>query len=815
MKLSDLPHPVNSREYWDQRFSQDWQQAEGPAQSEFFTTLALTHLPVWVVNLMRLQNWSLADWGCAEGEGCKLWSQYLKSDQVSGIDFSDEAIHLAQQKYPALRFKSEDWLNLDLPTTAPYDVVYSSNTLEHFHRPHEILNRLTSYAEKMLILVLPYREQNTETEHFAKFFPQHIPYQLPHRFQLIWSKVVDCRKFENTYWQGEQIILMYANQDWLQQQNFSLAELNLHDRDVATAELLETQLKQMHALNIEWQQKYQQISLSAEQQAQQLLSMEQQLGQTRQDLAWHLTEADAHRARQLALQNDTAELAELRQKQMQLQENLRLARQQLRLSREDSVDQVQSLQEVIAQLHLQLQQNEDVVAELKQSYSWTLTRPLRFTQQLLQTPGKASYQLAKHVFWKLPTKWRWALHKPRHQFVRWVRGNLHHTMTNQTDLNRPACNNLSWKEFTEQVLSRRDEYQGIFVQELVIDWNVPLYQRPQHIANAFARLGYLVIYRTDNWSGDNVDGCQEVMPNVWLSNCDEVNHLQNVVRSLYSTAHFFTPESILKNGKRGCLIYEYIDHIDPQISGDEANIKRLLALKEFAFNGGADYIVASARKLADEAIAAVGADKVIVAQNGVDTRHYRNIRHLTTRLPQSLTNFRRRYKQIVGYFGALAPWLWYEAIAELVAMRPDTGFVFIGPDYFGGSSQLPEAENLLYLGTVDYKILPAYARQFDICLIPFAPGEIAKTTSPLKLFEYFALEKPVVVTSEMAECVQYPEVFRGHDAATLNQAIEQAWAIRECDEFKQRLAELADQNDWDKRAQAMADVFKSLANEGK
>lgn len=814
MKISDLPQKINSREYWDQRFSQDWQQAQGPAQSEFFSRLALSHLPAWLINLMRLQKWSLADWGCAEGEGVWLWSQLLRTTQLTGIDFSDEAIHQARQKYPALRFSSEDWLSAALPQQPAYDVVYSSNTLEHFHQPQQVLETLSHYASKLMVLVLPYREQNPGREHFSRFYPQHIPYQLEQPFQLIWSKVVDCRQLEEQHWQGEQIILIYAHQSWLQQQSFTLAELSLHDRDLTLAEQLRVQLDQSQAQAGRWQDQCHHLQLRADQQGQQLQSMAQQLGKVQADLQTSYAEVAQLRACPIQAPADQNEINQLRAHQDQLQLSLTQARQQLRSTRDESVEQLQEMQRVVAELHEQLQQNQQQLLQLKQSYSWTLTRPLRFTQQMLKTPGKASYQLAKHVFWKLPTKWRWALHKPRHQFVRWVRGNLQ-TSAVTGEAGNTHLKNLSWAEFSAQVLSRREQFKGIFVQELVIDWNVPLYQRPQHIANAFARLGYLVIYRTDNWSGDNVDGCQEVMPNVWLSNCEEVNQLQNVVRSLYSTAHFFTPESILKHGRRGALIYEYIDHIDPQISGDEANIRRLLALKEFAFNGGADFIVASARKLADEAIAAVGADKVIIAQNGVDTRHYRNIRHVTTRLPENLLAFRQRYKQVVGYFGALAPWLWYDAIKELVASRPDTGFVFIGPDYFGGSAQLPSAENLLYLGTVDYKILPAYARQFDICLIPFAPGEIARTTSPLKLFEYFALEKPVVVTSEMAECVIYPEVFRGHDVASLNQAIDQAWTIKDDLEFKQRLADLADQNDWDRRALAMAEVFQVLNKDEK
>lgn len=371
---------------------------------------------------------------------------------------------------------------------------------------------------------------------------------------------------------------------------------------------------------------------------------------------------------------------------------------------------------------------------------------------------------------------------------------------------------LTWEQFNFQILSKREFYKGIFVQELVIDWDVPLYQRPQHIAAAFGRLGYLVIYLTDNWSGDNVDGFRQVSKNVWLTNqIDKVNEIDNVVRSLYSTAYANTPERLMANGRRGKIIYEYIDHIDPKISGDEG-VVRLINLQKWAFSGGADYVVASAKILAAEAINEVGERKVILAQNGVDTRHYRNSVHNSTQLPQNLIDFKNKYTKIVGYFGALAPWLWYDVITELTKLRPDIGFVYIGPDYYGGSEKLPVAENVLYLGTVNYQVLPAYARQFDVCFIPFEPGEIARTTSPLKLFEYFALEKPVVVTSEMLECVAFEEVFSGETATELSEAIDQAFLIGSDPAYKKRLAHLADLNDWDQRARAFEKCFADIDN---
>lgn len=364
---------------------------------------------------------------------------------------------------------------------------------------------------------------------------------------------------------------------------------------------------------------------------------------------------------------------------------------------------------------------------------------------------------------------------------------------------------LSWEAFQVQVLAKRYLYKGIFIQEPVLDWNVTLYQRPQHIAVALGKSGYLVIYKTPG-NFDVVRGFQQVAQNVWLTNNLNLQIPESFF-SVYSSTAYGTKKSILANHweNNSVFVYEYIDHVTPLINGE--NTARLIEVKEFAFQH-ADFIVTSARQLEQEAVNAVGREKVIYIPNGVDISHYRNPVYRTVKLPRSFEKFRNYYDTVVGYFGAIAPWLWYEMIDELTAMRPEIGFVFIGPDYYKGSDYLPKRENLIYLGSVAYKVLPSYARLFDVCFIPFAPGEIARTTSPLKLFEYFALEKPVVVTSFMDECLAYEEVFFGDSTSTLADAIEQAIKVKDNLAYKKRLATLAEKNSWDERVKRYEKIFQ-------
>jgi hypothetical protein len=77
----------------------------------------------------------------------------------------------------------------------------------------------------------------------------------------------------------------------------------------------------------------------------------------------------------------------------------------------------------------------------------------------------------------------------------------------------------------------------------------------------------------------------------------------------------------------------------------------------------------------------------------------------------------------------------------------------------------------------------------------------------LKLFEYFALEKPMGGTSDLFDCVAFREVFRGDSVEALSDALNRALAVRDDPESIARIAVLVDQSDWDERARTMEGVF--------
>jgi glycosyltransferase involved in cell wall biosynthesis len=230
MKAKDT---INSNSYWNARFAENWEPCQGPAQSRFFARLAIENLPRWLIDQLQRKPMTLCDWGCAQGDGTDVWASYVDSDRITGVDFSAIAVEQAAQRYPAIRFLNQNWLEAQQDELPVFDVVFSSNTLEHFHRPYAVLKTLCSRATKALVLALPYRELDRHHEHFFTFLPDNIPTVIGGGFRLVWSRVVDCRQLHKNFWDGDQIVLVYAETSWLDSLGLTLQDFCIEQSDSA------------------------------------------------------------------------------------------------------------------------------------------------------------------------------------------------------------------------------------------------------------------------------------------------------------------------------------------------------------------------------------------------------------------------------------------------------------------------------------------------------------------------------------------------------------------------------------------------------
>lgn len=207
---------VNSEKYWTNRFNTNWDANGGACQSLFFYSLALEHMPSAILNQIKMQKLSVCDWGCATGDGTNLLSKSLDTEVV-GIDFSSSAINIAQSRYKQPKFITINLLEEDLNIYGleKFDILFSSNTLEHFRHPWFTLKHISKAAKRMLILLLPFREFNLFTEHEYTFTENNIPFIISDDFVMVYSKIIETSLLVPTYWTGSQIIIIYIKKDYI------------------------------------------------------------------------------------------------------------------------------------------------------------------------------------------------------------------------------------------------------------------------------------------------------------------------------------------------------------------------------------------------------------------------------------------------------------------------------------------------------------------------------------------------------------------------------------------------------------------------
>lgn len=178
---------------------------------------------------------------------------------------------------------------------------------------------------------------------------------------------------------------------------------------------------------------------------------------------------------------------------------------------------------------------------------------------------------------------------------------------------------------------------------------------------------------------------------------------------------------------------------------------------------------------------------------GVDAAHFSKANDRRTSIPNDVVNLPG---PIYGYIGVVDERIDYELIATLAAADSTGSVVMIGPTAKVDAADLPNQPKLHWLGSRDYSLLPAYAKAFDVCLMPFALNKATEFINPTKALEYMATGIPIVSTPVRDVVRQF------HDVITI--ATRRSDFVRECFESainpnraSKRGRELARANSWD------------------
>lgn len=226
---------------------------------------------------------------------------------------------------------------------------------------------------------------------------------------------------------------------------------------------------------------------------------------------------------------------------------------------------------------------------------------------------------------------------------------------------------------------------------------------------------------------------------------------------IYQHHHDFHYGGAVLKKKYGIPYVLHVDGVEIWIKANWGKLyfKNLLKWAEEIQIDYSDAIVVPSQTLADLVVEIVGCkrEKIFVAPNGVDTEQFHpGIKGELVREKLSLKD-----KIICGFTGTFGHWHGVEVLAKamkyVIKEVPNAVFLFVGDGMLRSNIDTIAKEdnvdkNLIITGFLPIGVIPEYVAACDVVVSPCVNNDDGRFfNSPVKLFEYMAMEKPIVATN--------------------------------------------------------------------
>ena len=143
----------------------------------------------------------------------------------------------------------------------------------------------------------------------------------------------------------------------------------------------------------------------------------------------------------------------------------------------------------------------------------------------------------------------------------------------------------------------------------------------------------------------------------------------------------------------------------------------------------------------------------------------------------------------------------FPAMLKTVKELPQASFVFLGDIDDDRTSKLRSYSNVYFFGEQPYEELPKWISKTDVCMLPFVLDHWTRGRDCIKLYEYIASGKPVVM-NRLAQVERFPHIL------CINQENTPEGFLQSCREALQQTGKssrmtrlnIAKEHDWQNRS---------------
>lgn len=335
---------------------------------------------------------------------------------------------------------------------------------------------------------------------------------------------------------------------------------------------------------------------------------------------------------------------------------------------------------------------------------------------------------------------------------------------------------------------KEKKYKGIIIYPSAVKWE-PV-QRPHHILRKLGEEDYLCFFCEEVQEEEFT--IEEKYKNVFLVNKQEkllplVKNTKVIVLMTYFLQYIYA-----KHIPNKILWMDIVDKIDfmslyndySKILWNEA-IDRALILT---------YSAENLKKYTNDR------EDAILLENAVNINDFKIEK---SNIPDDMKSIVNSNKKIIGYYGAIEEWFDFDIIKKI---EDNYNVVIIGKVNPDLNIDKYELKNTYFLGSKQYKELKNYAKYFNIAMIPFKISEMTNCVSPVKFFEYMALNKPVIST-DITEMKKYKSaIVKIVNQDNVLDKIEELLTLSENDIIKECNI-IVEKNTWEKRVDKVIDLF--------